>query len=132
MTDHAPLSGALARIARVAGEDAARKLARYKGDREVYLPSRIAGSELARLVGAEAAKAIVAEYGASSRIYIAGGEYHNGSSRRAKAARLLRKGLSVRAVSAEVELSVRAVQYIAADIVRDRDGRQSQLPFDID
>lgn len=101
------LTGKLGEIADAAGVAAALKLASAIGGREIKLSARPNG-RLAKIVGAEAARAIVEVLGAE-KIVVPMGHLRGQRARRAAAARLLAEGASVSAVAGAVDVHERTV-----------------------
>ncbi len=101
-----PLPGVLADIARVAGRQAAIKIALAWGGEEIYLPRDIhrtaQGRALAGLVGTAAARAITALLGGDS-VYVP-------FARKALAAYLAGEGRSVAEIASRLSISLRAAR----------------------
>lgn len=90
---HPPLTGKLAEIAEAAGVAAALKLARELGGRELKL-SAVPGGKLARIVGQEAAEAIVEAFGRGEKITVPMAHLRGARGRREAVARMLANGVS--------------------------------------
>ena len=101
------LYGKLGEIADAAGVAAALKLAAALGGREIKLSARPDG-KLARIVGPEAARAIVEALGAE-KIVVPMGHLRGQGARRAEAARLLAEGTPIARVAEAVDVHERTV-----------------------
>lgn len=97
---HPPLTGKLAEIAEVAGVAAALKLARELGGRELKL-SAVKGGKLARIVGQDAATAIVEAFGRGEKMTVPMAHLRGAGARRAAVAKMMAEGAST-ATAAEV------------------------------
>ena len=104
MSDHG-LTGKLGEIADAAGTAAALKLVRALGGREIKLSGRPTG-KLAKIVGPDAAKAIVAALGAE-KITVPMANLRGQAGRRAAAAQMLDSGASVSQVAGTVDIHER-------------------------
>lgn len=105
-------TGKLAEIADAAGVAAALKLVQALGGREIKLSARPTG-KLAQIVGAEAAKAIVAAIG-NEKIVVPMANLRGQRGRREAAARLFESGLSVSKVAGAVDVHERTAFRIKA------------------
>lgn len=99
------LTGKLGEIADAAGPAAALQLVRALGGHEIKLSARPNG-KLARIVGREAAEAIVEALGAA-KITVPMANLKGQAGRRAAAARLLDSGASVSEVAGAVDIHER-------------------------
>lgn len=99
------LTGKLGEIADVAGTAAALKLVRALGGHEIKLSARPNG-KLARIVGQEAARAIVEAMGAA-KITIPMANLRGQAGRRAAAARMLDSGASISEAASAVDIHER-------------------------
>lgn len=106
---HPPLTGKLAEIAEVAGVSAALKLARELGGQELKLSDRPDG-KLARLVGQEAAVAIVEAFGRGEKLTIPMGHLRGARARREAVARMMANGASVSQAAAAVDVHERTAR----------------------
>lgn len=102
--------GILAEIARVAGESAATRLALAAGGTEMKF-SASPRAALARLVGAEAAKAIVAELG-REKYTIPMAHLRGQKGRQAQAARMLAGGASNNDVARACDIHERTARRV--------------------
>lgn len=109
---HHGLTGKLAEIADAAGTAAALKLVQALGGREIKLSAR-PGGKLARIVGAEAAVAIVAALG-SEKIVVPMAHLKGQRGRREAAARMLSEGASASVVAGAVDVHERTVFRVKA------------------
>ena len=106
----AELTGILQTIAEVAGEDAARKLARDRGGRRMKF-SAAPKSVLSKIVGVEAAQKIVAELGREART-IPMADLRGRGRRQAAAARLLSEGMNAQQVAVATDIHERTARRI--------------------
>lgn len=124
--DLPPWTGVLADIAEVAGEAVAARLAHEVGGSRLWIP-KTAGedTELVRLVGREAAEAIIDRLGAGEVIVPIGRAASHAQQRRA-IRKLLRKGLSCQHIARELRCHLRTVERVASQMGR-ADTRQLDL-----
>lgn len=104
---HHGLTGKLGEIADAAGVKAALKLVQALGGRQIKLSAR-PNSKLARIVGPEAARAIVAALG-SEKIVVPMAHLRGQRGRREAAARMLDSGATVSQVAGAVDVHERTV-----------------------
>ena len=118
----AALPGILADIARVAGNGAAVKLAQARGGTDMEIPKNPGpGSQLAKIVGVEAARKITKEIG-HGRLFIPMGVWRGQKARRRAAAELSDKGLSAPKVALATDMSARNVHRV-------RNGMRERMPL---
>lgn len=104
------MTGVLLRIAEVAGDAAARKVAAEYGGRRLYVPSRLpADHRLCLLVGFEAATAIQREIG-PGHVDVPLGPTAMAQAVRRAVSRLSGQGLSTQAIATQLGCSVRTVK----------------------
>lgn len=118
----ASIDGVFARLVEAGGLPAACKLVAALGGAEIKLSAR-PGSKLARIVGDEAARAIVDAMG-SEKITIPMAHIKGQAGRREMAARLLAEGHSVAQVAARTDVHERTAWRVRAKLKDDR-----QLPL---
>lgn len=106
-------TGRLAEIAEAAGVAAALQLVRELGGREIKLSAKPDG-KLARIVGAEAARQIVAALG-NEKITVPMANLRGQGGRRAAAARMLDEGASISQVAGAVDVHERTVFRVKAE-----------------
>lgn len=116
------IDGVFARLVDAGGLPAACKLVAALGGAEIKLSAR-PGSKLARIVGDEAARAIVDALGAE-KITIPMAHIKGQAGRREMAARLLAEGRSVAEVAARTDVHERTAWRVRAKLKDDR-----QLPL---
>ena len=109
---HHGFTGRLAEIADAAGVAAALQLVRELGGREIKLSAKPTG-KLARIVGAEAARQIVAALG-NEKITVPMAHLRGQAGRRAAAARMLDQGASISQVAGAVDVHERTVFRVKA------------------
>lgn len=120
------LPGILALIADEISEEVAVRLAEARGGREVYVPKLpVADSELARIVGLEAARQLADLLGHGA-LRVPCGNIGGAGGRRSKIAALWRQGLSQSQIAAEVDVHLRTVERVVAAL---RDDSEPKLPF---
>lgn len=128
MTDRAPdLPGVLGEIARVAGEDAALKVARRFGGTRVYFPAEPGPDHwLTQLVDREAALAIgehlTGGFSGGLRIDLPVGRFGHQEGPRAKVDRMIREGASERDIALATRYTTRGVRKRKAKLRDDRQG----------
>ncbi|MEO0678841.1 MAG: hypothetical protein AAF192_00335 [Pseudomonadota bacterium] len=104
------LPGLLGQVAEIAGEAAAVKLCLARGGHELNIPSKAAGSELARILGDDAAAAkVIAELG-PGRVRVPMGGYRGQQGRRRAGMQLMRNGASNVEVARACDVSLRAAE----------------------
>ncbi len=129
MTVYRPdLPGVLSFIADEVGEAAAIRLATARGGRELMLPKRATGSELARIVGDEDAERIIKLLGVG-RVVVPAGAYAGQGARRRRAQAMLKDGKSLHEVAAAVGLD-RSTVFRYRKAMKTDLYRQPELPFD--
>jgi hypothetical protein len=121
-------SGFLKIVAEAAGDDAAQRVALRAGGTELKLSAR-PDSRLAKLVGPEAARKIVAILGAE-KVSIPMANLRGQRGRQAAAAEMLTKGASHSQVALAVDVHMRTVRRVREKM---RDAEDKGLPlFDRD
>lgn len=103
----------MAEIAEAAGVAAALQLVRELGGREIKLSAKSDG-KLARIVGAEAARKIVAALG-NEKITVPMAHLRGQRGRREAAARMLDEGASISQVAGAVDVHERTVFRVKAE-----------------
>lgn len=111
------LPGILARIAEVAGESAALRLAQAAGGTVMTFSAR-PNSALARIVGAEAAKAIRAEFG-PEKYTIPMAHVRGQKGRRAAAAQMLAAGATSNAAARACDIHERTARRVRERLKQD-------------
>lgn len=106
---HPPLTGKLAEIADVAGVAAALKLVREMGGRELKL-SAIPGGKLARIVGDEAAAAIVEAFGRGEKLTVPMAHLRGARGRREALTRMMAAGATVTEAAEAADVHERTVR----------------------
>ena len=132
MTEQAaPLTGVLKDIARVAGEEAALKIAHARGGTEIYLPPKPGADHwLSELVGQELAQAIADDLtcGISGmRVELPIGPRSFAVKPRAEVDRMIRAGMSERDIALATGYTNRGVRKRRAKLGEVRDTRQGNL-----
>lgn len=110
---HHGFTGRLGEIADAAGVAAALQLVRELGGREIKLSAKVDG-KLARIVGAEAARKIVAALG-NEKITVPMAHLRGQRGRREAAARMLDEGATISQVAGAVDVHERTVFRVKAD-----------------
>lgn len=110
---HHGFTGRMAEIADAAGVAAALQLVRELGGREIKLSAKTDG-KLARIVGAEAARKIVAALG-NEKITVPMAHLRGQRGRREAAARMLDEGASISQVAGAVDVHERTVFRVKAE-----------------
>lgn len=110
---HHGFTGRMAEIAEAAGVAAALQLVRELGGREIKLSAKSDG-KLARIVGAEAARKIVAALG-NEKITVPMAHLRGQRGRREAAARMLDEGASISQVAGAVDVHERTVFRVKAE-----------------
>lgn len=100
--------GLAADLVELIGEPAAMKLLAARGGTEITIPQRIDGSQLAGIVGRDAAMRMADHFGAG-RLVLPTGAARGAGARRAEAMRLLRRGHSLREVAMACGLHTRTI-----------------------
>ncbi|MFV1538849.1 hypothetical protein [Phaeobacter sp. JH204B] len=113
------LPGVLSYIAEEISLDLAVRLAEAKGGREVYISNK-AGSSLAELLGAEDALRLYKLLG-GGKLVVPAGNFGGQAGRRQRIAMLLGQGKSHSVVAAEVDVTLRTVERVAASLRRRND-----------
>lgn len=103
------LTGKLAEIAEAAGVSAALKLARELGGQELKLSARPNG-KLARIVGQEAACAIVEAFGRGEKLTVPMAHLRGARARREAVAQMLAGGASVSQAAAAADVHERTAR----------------------
>lgn len=122
------LPGILARIAEVAGESAALRLAQAAGGTVMTFSAR-PNSALARIVGAEAAKAIRAEFG-PEKYTIPMAHVRGQKGRRVAATEMLARGATANAAARACDIHVRTAERLQGRIKRSREEGLPLFPDD--
>jgi len=112
------LPGILARIAELAGESAALRLAQAAGGTVMTFSPRPTAA-LARIVGAEAARLIHAEFGAE-KYTIPMAHVRGQKGRRAAAAQMLAQGATGNQVARAVDVHERTARRVREKMKRDQ------------
>lgn len=120
--DHRPTAELLIDVM---GEVAAMKLMVERGGTRIDIPTKVEGSQLAKLVGYRSASYLAKEVG-HGRFQVPMGTARGIAARRERAMNLLRAGTSIRQTALETEFHERTVERWSAQL---RDNRQPQLPF---
>lgn len=120
------LPGRAGEIEGVIGLEATVRLLRWRGGCAIELPVHPERSELARRIGLEDARALVAYFG-PGRLLLPMASARGQGFRRAQAIALLRAGRSVTEVALECDLHSRTVIRLKAQIEAED---QPELPFD--
>jgi len=123
--------GIAGEIEQLIGAELTTALLRRWGGQQVNLPARAAGSQLAEVVGVEAAQKIIDGIG-HGKITLPCGSVRGAKRRKAEAVALLRRGHSLSEVAAACDLHSRTVSNYRAEIDAEFSGRQLRLPFDRD
>lgn len=110
---HHGFTGRMAEIAEAAGVAAALQLVRELGGREIKLSAKTDG-KLARIVGADAARKIVAALG-NEKITVPMAHLRGQRGRREAAARMLDEGASISQVAGAVDVHERTVFRVKAE-----------------
>lgn len=116
-------TGILSIVARVAGDEAANRLAISAGGTEMKLSAR-AGSRLVELVGQDAATALVDELGAT-KVVIPMGHLRGAHGRRVAAAQLLAQGVPQAKAALAVDVHQRTIERLAEKIRETEAGRKA-------
>lgn len=126
-----PLPQVLADIARIAGEEAARRVAGTVGGTQVYIPPHPGPDHwLAQLVGLEAARKIADHFTAGVgplRLEIPLGDAGFIASAQARCDAMLAAGASERDIALALRYTTRTVRRRRARLKRLRDSRQGDL-----
>ena len=110
------LPGVLAMISEKIGEDVAVKLAKARGGRAVWVPKYPKpDSELSKIVGYENALKIRDLFGMSN-LMVPCGNFGGTAGRRARVKELLQTGLSHSDIAAQVDVTTRTVERVAAEL----------------
>ena len=121
------LPGVLALIAEEIGVDLAIRLAKQRGGREIYIAKDPAPDcSLAKIVGLANAQKLYRLLG-SGKMLVPAGNYCGQTGRRQRIAMLLDQGLSHSAIAAEVDVHIRTVERMSAELRRPKDQRQPDL-----
>ncbi|AZV78716.1 hypothetical protein EBB79_13105 [Parasedimentitalea marina] len=121
------LPGVLALIADEISVDLAVRLGKQRGGREVYLAKDPApGCSLSKLVGQANAQKLYKLLG-SGKILVPAGNISGQTGRRQRIAMLLDQGLSHSLIAAEVDVHIRTVERMSAELRCPKDQRQSDL-----
>ena len=126
MTWRPGLPGVLGDIAEAAGEAAAVTLCRAQGGREIVIPVRPAGSQLAGIVGIDAAERIVAALG-PGRVRLPVGAYRGQGGKRRLGMEMLAAGASSADVAERADVALRTVEKWRASMRRA--SNQISLPW---
>lgn len=123
-----PLPDLLARVAEVAGEDAALLLAKAFGGRPLYLPLAEEiepGHRLSELIGMERARAVCTAIGQGEVIFPRG-PFSSRAELKRRVAEMLDAKKSHATIALALNLHIRSVEKIAARL-RKADDRQGRL-----
>jgi hypothetical protein len=102
-------------------------LAKQRGGREVYIAKNPApGCSLAKIVGFSNAQALYKLLG-SGKMLVPAGNISGQTGRRQRIAMLLDQGLSHSHIAAEVDVHIRTVERMSAELRRPKDQRQPDL-----
>ena len=125
-----PLPQVLADIARIAGEEAARRVADAVGGTQVYIPPQPGPDHwLSKLVGHDAARRIADHFtaGFPARIEIPLGDFGFMASAQARCDAMLLAGRSERDIALALRYTIRGVRKRRARLKALRDSRQGSL-----
>lgn len=120
--------GLAAELVDLIGEPATLKLLAARGGTEITIPQRIDGSQLAGIVGHDAAMRMAEHFGAG-KLVLPTGSARGAGGRRAEAMRLLRRGHSLREVALACGLHTRTITNYRRQLRADDDARQARWEF---
>ncbi|MVO18266.1 hypothetical protein [Parasedimentitalea huanghaiensis] len=121
------LPGVLALIADEISVDLAVCLAKQRGGREIYIAKDPAPScSLSEIVGQANAQKLYKLLG-SGKMLVPAGNISGQTGRRQRIAMLLDQGLSHSIIAADVDVHIRTVERVSAELRRPKDQRQSDL-----
>lgn len=120
------LPGIAGTIADVIGLEATVRLLRWRGGCEIAVPVRPEGSALAREIGDDAARRMVAHFG-PGKLLLPMASVRGAGARRAQALEMLERGASLAEVALACDLHTRTVSRLRAQLDA---GCQPELPFD--
>lgn len=123
------LPGIAGQIEEAIGLDLAVRLLKRRGGCEIHIPRRVKGSQLAEIVGEEAA-ARVADALGPGKVLLPCGHLRGQFARRADARRMLLNGASLQDVALACDMHTRTVSRLRAEIEAESSARQPTLPFD--
>lgn len=123
------LPGIAGQIEEAIGLDLAVRLLKRRGGCEIHIPRRIKGSQLAEILGEDAA-ARVADALGPGKVLLPCGYLRGQFARRAEAKRMLRQGASLQEVALACDMHTRSVSRLRAEIEAEAQTRQPTLPFD--
>ncbi|MFC4217196.1 helix-turn-helix domain-containing protein [Pseudophaeobacter arcticus] len=121
------LPGVLALIADNISVELAVRLAKQRGGREVYIAKNPApGSSISKIVGQANAQKLYKLLG-SGKMLVPAGNISGQTGRRQRIAMLLDQGLSHSRIAAEVDVHIRTVERVSAELRSPTEQRQSDL-----
>lgn len=123
------LPGIAGQIEEAIGLDLAVRLLKRRGGCEVHIPRRVRGSQLAEIIGEEAATRVAETLG-PGKVLLPCGNLRGQFARRADAMRMLRQGASLQQVALACDMHTRTVSRLRAEIEAESGARQPTLPFD--
>lgn len=123
------LPGIAGQIEEAIGLDLAVRLFKRRGGCEIHIPRRLRGSQLAEIIGEDAATRVAETLG-PGKVLLPCGHLRGQFARRADAIKMLRAGASLQQVALACDMHTRTVSRLRAEIEAETGARQPTLPFD--
>lgn len=123
---HYHLPGVLSLISEMVNEDAAVKLAKKRGGREIYIARNPSQDDvLSEIVGLDDAR-LISDLLGHGNLRVPMGNLGGQGGRQKRIQELRREGLTMPQIAAEVDVSLRTVERTVSDMGADK---QPELPF---